>query len=196
MENIYCRAAERIQSMIITISGLPGSGKSTIGKMLAEKLGFHFYSVGDLRGKMATDKGMTIEELNKLGESELWTDKEADDYQIELARREDDFIVDGRISFHFIPQSFKIFLTVDTDIGAERIFTHPRSDEKPASSIEQLKVAMEQRMQSDAMRYKKYYGITYPDPKAFDLVINTSNLIPEQILDKIMNAMVVWKLKS
>ena len=38
--------------MIITISGLPGSGKSTIGKMLAKKLGYKFYSMGDLRGKI------------------------------------------------------------------------------------------------------------------------------------------------
>ncbi len=174
--------------MIVTISGLPGSGKSTIGKMLAKKLGYNFYSVGDLRGKMATERGLTIEELNKLGESEQWTDKEADDYQVALAKREDNFIIDGRISFHFIPQSFKIFLTVDTDVGATRVFAHPRTDEKPASTIEELKTAMAARMQSDTLRYKKYYDITYPDPTAFDLVIDTSHLTPEEILEKILTA--------
>ncbi len=175
--------------MIITISGLPGSGKSTIGKMLAARLGYKFYSVGDLRGKMALERGLTIEELNTLGESEKWTDKEADDYQVALAAREDNFIIDGRISFHFIPQSFKIFLAVDQDVGAKRVFAHPRADEKPASTIEELERAMTARVQSDSMRFEKYYGITYPDPAAFDLVIDTSHLTPGEILDTILQAL-------
>lgn len=175
--------------MIITISGLPGSGKSTIGKMLAARLGYKFYSIGDLRGKMATDRGMTIEELNALGEKEAWTDKDADEYQIELARREDNFIVDGRISFYFIPQSFKIFLSVDPDEAARRVFNNPRPDEKRPKNVEELKTAMQARLQSDALRYKKYYGITYPDPTAFDLVIDTSNLTPAEILDTILRAL-------
>ncbi len=175
--------------MLITISGLPGSGKSTIGKMLAKKLGYKFYSVGDLRGKMALERGLTIEELNKLGESEQWTDKEADDYQVALAKREDNFVIDGRISFHFMPQSLKIFLSVDPNVGARRVFSHPRADEKPASNMEELKKAMAARMQSDGLRYKKYYNIVYPDPSAFDLVIDTSHLTPGEILDRIVRAL-------
>ena len=176
-------------SMLITISGLPGSGKSTIGKMLAKKLGYKFYSVGDLRGKMALERGLTIEELNKLGESEQWTDKEADDYQVALAKRENNFVIDGRISFHFMPQSFKIFLSVDPNVAAKRVFPHPRPDEKRPASIEELKTAMAARMQSDGLRYKKYYNIVYPDPSAFNLVIDTSNLTPDAIVDQILTAL-------
>ncbi|MDO8505621.1 MAG: cytidylate kinase family protein [bacterium] len=182
--------------MIITISGLPGSGKSTIGKMLADHFGYKRYSIGDLRGKMAMDRGMTIEELNELGEKEAWTDKEADEYQIELAKKEDNFVIDGRVSYYFIPQSFKIFLDVNLDEAARRVFSNPRPDEKPVDTIEELKRAMAARLESDARRYKQYYGITYPDKRAFDIVIDTSNLSPEQILDRIINAMVVWKPKS
>lgn len=175
--------------MIITISGLPGSGKSTIGKMLAARLGYKFYSVGDLRGKMAQERGLTIEELNALGEKERWTDKEADDYQIALASREDNFVIDGRISYHFIPQSFKLFLQVDLDEAARRVFASPRTDEKPAQNVGEVKRSMQERLASDARRYKQYYGITYPDHKAFDLVIDTTDLTPNAILDKILRAL-------
>src|SRR3989338_515710 len=137
--------------MIITISGLPGSGKSTIGKMLAEKLGYRFYSIGDLRGKMAMDRGMTIEEFNALGEKEAWTDKEADEYQVALAKREDNFIIDGRVSFYFIPQSFKIFLTVDPDVAAARVFVHTRPDEKQAATVAERKALQAERVSSDAL---------------------------------------------
>jgi len=54
--------------MIITISGLPGSGKTSVGKLIAERLGYEFLSIGDLRGSFASKKGLTIDELNKLGE--------------------------------------------------------------------------------------------------------------------------------
>ena len=64
--------------MIITISGKPGSGKSTVAKIIAAKLGLNKYSIGDLRGKMALDRGITIDELNEVGEKEDFTDKEAD----------------------------------------------------------------------------------------------------------------------
>ncbi|MBU0540313.1 AAA family ATPase, partial [Patescibacteria group bacterium] len=67
--------------MIITISGVPGSGKTTVAKILAERLGMKFYSMGDLRGKMATERGLTIDELNKLGETEAFTDNDVDTYQ-------------------------------------------------------------------------------------------------------------------
>ncbi len=39
--------------MIITIAGMPGSGKTTVAKILADKLNLKRYSMGDLRGKMA-----------------------------------------------------------------------------------------------------------------------------------------------
>ena len=70
--------------MIITISGVPGSGKSTAGKSVARKLGYEYVSMGDFRGKMAMERGLTIDELNKLGEKEDWTDRQADEYQREL----------------------------------------------------------------------------------------------------------------
>ncbi len=91
--------------MIITISGLPGSGKSTVGKILAKKLGYEFMSLGDLRGKIAIDRGITIDELNHLGEKEGWTDKEVDDYQREYGKTHDNLVVEGRLSFYFIPRS-------------------------------------------------------------------------------------------
>ena len=181
--------------MIITISGLPGSGKSTIGKMLAESLGYRFYSMGDLRGKMALERGITIEELNTLGEESDWTDKPVDEYQKKLGCTENNFIIDGRISFHFIPHSFKIFLEVDPDEAARRVFTHRRPDEKVVTTVAECKAAMASRMKSDALRYKKYYHLVYPDRRAFDLVIDTTHLAPTQILDRIMKDMVEWKTK-
>lgn len=176
-------------NMIIAISGLPGSGKSTIGKKLAKKLEYKFYSMGDLRGKMAMDRGMTIDELNELGKKEDWTDKQADEYQIELAKKEDNFIIDGRIAFHFIPQSFKVFLNVDSKEGAQRVFENQRPDEEKAKSVQELEQRMIKRANDDDSRYKKYYGISFRDKSKFDLVVDTTKINPEQVVEKILNAL-------
>ena len=172
--------------MIITISGLPGSGKSSVGKILAEKLGYKFYSIGDLRGKMAMERGLSIGELNKLGEKEEWTDKEADDYQKKLGEKEDNFVIDGRLSFHFIPHSVKILLTVDPGTGAERIFRDQRPDES-ADTLEEMIALNRERIESDRKRYRKYYGIDCFDEKHYDLVIDTTHLKKEQVIQKIMD---------
>ena len=171
--------------MIITISGLPGSGKTTVGKLLAEKLGCKFYSIGELRRKWAAERGMKIDELNKLGEKEDWTDRKAEEWQVEVAKNDDNIVLDGRVSFHFIPKSFKVFLTVDPGVGAERVFGDIRDDEK-TESVEQLKDDLRKRTESDNIRYKKHYGLEFLDGKNYETVIDTTNMTPEDAAEKII----------
>ena len=61
--------------MIITISGSAGSGKSTIVVMISKKLNIKRYSVGDFRRNLAKEKNITLEQLNKIGEKEDFTDR-------------------------------------------------------------------------------------------------------------------------
>lgn len=175
--------------MIITISGLPGSGKSTVGKILAKKLGYKFLSMGDLRGKMAIDRGLTIDELNRLGEKEGWTDKEVDDYQRKYGQDHDNLIVEGRLSFHFIPQSFKIFLTVNQQTAATRTMENrnDRQDEKSAETVEEAENLLRERIESDKKRYLKYYELDYTDPKHYDVVLDTTTPSVKEVVQIILD---------
>ncbi len=172
--------------MKITITGMPGSGKTSVGRELAKKFGLEFLSIGDIRGKMAMDRGMTIEELNKIGETEDWTDKEADDYQKEYGLRHDNFIVEGRLAFHFIPDSIKIFLDADLREAAERVWKDPRPDEKKRATVEDEMKAMSERIKSDKKRYMKYYGVNPYDKKQFDTVVDTTNITREETLKMLL----------
>ncbi|MFH1174359.1 MAG: cytidylate kinase family protein [archaeon] len=172
--------------MIITLGGQMGSGKSTVAEILAKQLHYKRYSMGELRRKMALARGMTLEEFNKLGEKESFTDKDVDEYQKELGEKEDDFIVDGRLSFFFIPLSFKVFLTVDPDVGAARLLGRPKKEEQYAT-VEEAKAALERRMKSDKKRYFMYYGVDCYDPKQFDLAIDTTHLAPERVAKEILD---------
>ncbi len=179
--------------MIITVTGLPGSGKTTIIKQLSEALQLPWYSVGDLRGKMAKERGITIDALNTIGESEAFTDKEVDDYQKSLGESSESFVIDGRLSWYFIPNSFKIFLDVDPKIGAERIFDASkkgeRSDEESYTSTDEAARFISNRVASDVKRYQKYYQVDFLNRNNYDLVLDTSSITAEeatrQILEKI-----------
>lgn len=173
--------------MIITISGLPGSGKTTVGKLLAKKLGMRFYSIGDLRGRMAIERGLTIDQLNEIGMKEKWTDKEADEYQRKLGETEDDFVIESRLGFFFIPKSVKIFLDVDPRKAAERIFRDNRPDEKRKGTIEEVASSIRKRMKNDVARYRKYYKVDFLDESQYDIIIDTTNLTPDQVVERIMN---------
>jgi len=173
--------------MIITISGYPGSGKTTTGKLLAEKLNCNFYSMGDLRRKMAQERGMTITKLNEIGEKEEWTDKEVDEYQKKLSKKEKDFIVEGRLSFHFIPESIKIFLEVSPGIGAKRIFDEKRKSEDKKENIKDVMEMLDKRVKSDKRRYLKYYNIDCYNKNKYSIVIDTTKLKVEETVNKILD---------
>lgn len=179
--------------MIITLTGLPGAGKSTIAKLLSEKLNIPWYSMGDLRGKLATKHGMTIDELNAVGEKESFTDRDIDEYQTKLGQEQKNFIIDGRLSWHFIPHSFKVFLDVDEDEAAQRIFQASkqglRTDEQPYQSPIEVKKRVQERLASDQKRYQTYYQLDYLNRNNYDLIIDTTHLTPEQIREKILTTL-------
>ena len=179
----------RGDKMIITISGIPGSGKTTVGRILAKRLGYKFYSMGDLRGKTAMDRGLTIDQLNELGEKEDWTDKEVDEYQQKLGREEDNFIVDGWISWHFIPHSFKVLLEVGRDEAARRVFRHQRPDEERKATVAGLKEMLDNRVRESNARYRKYYKISdFLDRGHYDLVVDTDRISAVHVAGKILEA--------
>lgn len=173
--------------MIITISGNPGSGKSTVAKEIAKELNYNFYSIGDLRGKMAMERGLTIDQLNKIGENEAWTDNDADAYQAELGKKEDNFVVDSWLGFHFIPHSIKIFLKVDRKESAKRVFKNQREDEEKKETIEEVEEMLAKRAEHSKQRYLKYYNIDYLDLNHYDLVLDTTNLTINEVKQKLLN---------
>ena len=172
--------------MKITIGGKPGAGKTTIAKMLAKKLGYKHYSMGDLRGKLAQKHNMTIDELNQVGLKEIWTDKEIDDELEKIGKNEEGFVIDTWIGFHFIPDSIKIFLDVDPQEGAKRIFNNPRPDEEKKQNIKEVVDMTIKRMIETQKRYIKWYKVDFLDELNYDLIIDTTNLTKEEVMNKIL----------
>ncbi|MBI2142107.1 cytidylate kinase family protein [Candidatus Woesearchaeota archaeon] len=177
--------------MIITISGSPGSGKSTVADIVADKLGMRRYSVGGLMREMAAKRGMTILGLSRLAEKDKAVDDELDSRQRQLGK-EDGIVVDSRLGFHFIPNSFKVFLHVSPKEAARRIFAAGRKGERKEEgeniTLAKTFESIRKRKASERLRYKKLYGIDPYRKAHYDAYIVTTRLSPGDVAERIVKA--------
>ena len=125
--------------------------------------------------EMAEERGMSILELSQSAERHDSIDREIDERTLRMAEETDDFVMDARLGWHFIPQSFKVFLDVRLDVAALRIYEAKRDSERENVDLETTREAIESRTSSEKTRYLEYYGLDYTDPEHYDLVIDTSD---------------------
>ncbi len=172
--------------MIISISGLPGSGKSVVAKELARRLGLDHLSAGDFMREMAEERGVTILELSREAETSVAIDHEIDARTRRLGETRDGFVMDSRLAWHFLPSSVKVFLDVRPDVAAERIYGDGRGAERENVDLAATQRAIEERLASERLRYEEYYGVDFLDPANFDLVVDTSERTIAEVVDTIV----------
>lgn len=173
--------------MIITLAGHHGAGKSTLGKRLAAEFFLDRYSSGDFMREMAMERGISLLDLGREAETDGGKiDQEIDDRQIALGKTRDGFIIDGRLAFHFIPHSVKIFLAVDSHEAARRIFEDEERSGLVEShvSIDHAAENIDIRRKSEVDRYEKYYGLNIYDLSLYDLVLDTTGRSPEEVFQE------------
>ncbi len=172
--------------MIITIAGDPGSGKSTVAKLVASRLRLKHVSVGDLLRELAGRRGVSILEISRMAEKDRSVDEYLDSRQRQLAK-EDSLVVDSRLGWHFIPRSFKVFLKVSPEEAGKRIFSARRKIERENTTLAATIENTKQRKQSELLRYWKYYNLNPFDMSHYDLVIDTTKMQPEEVAGKIIS---------
>lgn len=173
--------------MIITIAGELGSGKSVVADDAAKKYGLKRYSAGDLMREMAKEKGISLLELNKLAEKDPSIDKEIDAKTKELSEKEDNFVIDSRIAFYFIPDSIKIYMKVAPEEAARRIIQRKQTGEEGETELKEAKKHVLERRKSEKERYQKYYGIDVTDESQYDIVFDTTHTKHQEGIDAILD---------
>ena len=182
---------------IITLGGLPGSGKSTVKRLLTETLSYQSFSTGDFARSLAVGRGISLEEFNALVTHDKSLDIHIDEEQTRIGKEEDKYIIDSILGFHFIPESFKIHLSVPVEVSAQRIFGDKNSALRLASqdSPETFKETLEKtirRIENHKERYLNHYGVHIYDEDNFDLVIDTSTKTPNEVAELILNEYQNW----
>ena len=152
--------------MIIAISGAPGTGTTTLARSLAAELGLKWINSGELFRRIASDKNVSVRELNRLAEKGPEIDYLIDDAQKAFAK-EGFGVFEGRLSGHLLPADLKVLLKTDLKVRAERIAK--RESKLLDDAIHETRA----REESEARRYKMYYNIDIGDYSVYDLVVDT-----------------------
>lgn len=188
--------------MIITISGKPGSGKSTVAKRLAADLGYRHYYIGALWREEARRRGMNITEFGTLANRDSSIDKAFEKRIEALGKTEDNFVIESRTAFHFIPQAIKIFIDVSDEEGARRIWgvlqkkdKSERTEERHLVSYQAALESVQTRIKSETVRYREYYGINIFDPANYDFFLDATPLNPDEEYQQVYQY-VMGKIKN
>lgn len=201
-----------IRNKIITISGEPVSGKSTVVKLLTEKYqkqGYkvHIISTGKLFRKKVKEEYVKMypdradANLADIQMDESFSEKRAQidtmiDEMIKQQGEEinskerinDVYIIDSRLAWSNIPDSFAVRLTVNDKIAGQRVFhDKSRGSEDEYESIEEAIKKTKQRKQGEIERYKKRYGVDLANPENYNLIVDTSYSNSDELAEIIMN---------
>ena len=175
--------------MLITITGMNGSGKSTAAQIIAEKLGYEYVSIWNMKRKLAAEMGISISEFDELGarpENQHEFDLKYEDYQRSFSP-DANIVLDSRLGFWCQPNSFKLFLTVDAREAAKRIFSQKRETDNYTSEEEVYEIT-KKRNDEQLERFQRLYNINYQDTTIFDLVVDTTGKKTEETISIILDA--------
>lgn len=182
---------------LLTIGGRPGSGKSTVSKMVAEHLGYAFFSTGAFARELAIERGLTLEAFNELVAEDGSLDELIDKEQQHIESSKEQYVIDAHLGFYFVPSSFKVYLDISLEASAKRILNDRKAElrKRSGDTMETYEEALERtkkRIQNHVDRYKEHYGVNPYDTSAYDLVIKTDMLTPETVTDIITSNYKKW----
>ena len=164
--------------MLITISGLPGSGKTTVARLVARELGLEHVYAGEIFRRRAEERGIPLAEYLRMAETDEAIDRELDAQMLARAAR-GQAVLEGRLAAYIAEQAgvpaLKVFLDASEAVRAERI-----AGREGGATTERLR-EIQEREASDRRRYLVLYGVDYHDRGRYDLVMATDRQTPEEL---------------
>ncbi len=185
--------------IVVCISGMAGTGKSTLAKKLAQKYGLKYYSGGDALKALAAEEGCDVSSNGwwespeglaflRQREKDPQFDKAVDEKLLGYAKQ-GDVLLDSWVMPWLLKTGFKIWLLASIEKRAERIAERDKFTFEDA-----LRILKEKEARTKAI-YKKLYGFTLGEDFApFNLVLDTDDLTAEevfQVLCKVLDNIVL-----
>lgn len=171
----------------ITITGDLGSGKSAVSRILCEHTGFEYVSTGRIQRQLAQELGIDTLEMNRRADTDPTIDQQIDGIFVDMGKDSEGYVVDSRMAWFFLPDSFKVYLRADVQTAAERIINDPNRKSEEYETKEEAIRKILARKDSENARFLAKYGADSTDMNNFDLVITTTQRSPEEVAGLILS---------
>lgn len=169
---------------LVTVSGPPGCGATTVAEHLSEALGYTFVNGGAMFRELAEERGLSLNQLIADAESEDTLDRSLD-ARLQRIIDQHDFtttglVIESRLAGWLAGEkaTFRLWLDAPIEARKERVTSR---EEDPAE--------MQVREVSEEHRYSSYYDIDLDDRSLYDLQINTARWSPDAVMEVIMTAL-------
>jgi cytidylate kinase len=185
---------------IITIAGRPGSGKSTASKSIASELGYDHFSSGDLFRSIISERGIELTHANQIAEEISEIDHAVDARLKEIGETESRRVIDSRMAWFWIPESFKVFLDLDLNTAAMRVLasmdaSRTDNEDVPSDPIEYAE-SLKKRLEGEARKYQRLYSANPYDVTNYDLIVDTQLNDPDQTREIILREFINWQSRT
>ncbi len=177
----------------ITLTGDLGSGKSTVSRLLCEHTGFEYISTGKVQRQSAQELGLDTLEMNRRADTDPSIDERIDGIFVALGHDPKGCVIDSRMAWFFLPDSFKVFLKTDVHVAVQRILNDPDRNSEQYETAEEAVQKILARKASENARFLEKYGADCADLNNFDLVIDTAERSQGVVADLIFEG---WKAKN
>jgi predicted cytidylate kinase len=168
----------------LAVGGLPGTGTTTACRKLAEVLDLPHHYSGQIFRDMAKERNLTLAALGDLAERDPTIDRIIDDRQVELLRT-GPVILEGRLAGFLAHRdavdAYKVWFHAEPYVRAERITRREGGD------VEERMAEMRIREASERKRYLAYYGFDVSDLGIYDLVVDSTDRTPLEVVEDVHN---------
>lgn len=178
----------------ISITGTIGSGKSTVGHLIAQLLGGEYLSSGSVQRGIAQSLSLSTLELNRVAETDTNFDNRLDQIIAKL-KSKNDIVVDSRMAWYFLANSFKVCLMLSPEIAARRILQDPMRQAEKYTDQMAATSDITARAESERKRFQSAYKIDITNIDNYDLVIDTTDIAAKTVSNLIFANYVLWQEK-
>jgi CMP/dCMP kinase len=172
--------------LIVTVGGLPGTGTSTLCRLLERELGLPYVYAGQIFRQEAAARGLSLQEMNELAQNDESVDRQLDERQLELLRK-GNVILEGRMAGWLAHNNgidaLKVWIVCDE---AERI---RRLVDRDGGDPEEQRRMTEERVRLERDRYLRYYGVDTDDLSIYDLVLDSTATPPQTLVERVLEAL-------
>lgn len=178
------------RTLTVTVGGLPGTGTTTLCKLLQDRLALPYTYAGALFREEAKARGLSLAEFGALSQKDPSIDERLDDRQVHMLRK-GGLILEGRLSGWLANRyklpAVKVWVHCDESERLRRIVDRDGGTLKEQADLTWA------REQSEADRYRRYYGVDLKDTSFYDLVLDSTHKLPEQLAAEVVAACQAWQ---